>query len=120
MGQDQGPLSPDEQAAYQAGITVAAGGTPPSNVDLSTAVNQGLFNAGFNAGASGGPASGTLGVLSTLGFPVSPAPSTTPGMLPTTTNSLAAWLQANQQTVLLIGGGLFGLVLLTSMMGGRR
>jgi hypothetical protein len=31
------------------------------------------------------------------------------------TNSLSAWLQANQTTVLLIGGGLFGLALLKGL-----
>ena len=42
------------------------------------------------------------------------------GLTPTTasTNSLTAWLQANQQTVLLVGAGLFGVALLSGM--GRR
>ena len=38
---------------------------------------------------------------------------------PASTNSLTAWLQANQSTVLLVGAGLFGLALLSGVMGKR-
>ena len=118
LGDVQGPLSPDEQAAYQAGVINAAGGAIPSGVDLTSETNQALFNAGYNAGTSGGPATGTLSALTTLGFPASPVPSTTSGGSTPSGTSFTAWLQANQQMVLLVGAGLLGVALLSGM--GRR
>ena len=106
----QGPLSPDQQAAYQAGVINAAGGDIPANVDLTSQMNQALFNAGFNAGSSGGPATATLGVLQTLGFP-----SSSPAIGGAGAPSITSWLQQNQTAVLWAGGILFGFALLKGL-----